>query len=293
LFENFVVDPVKLLRVRYIYEKEMKMLTYVSIIIFVKKEINRMSILKKITIAAMFAFLCINIVTCFFPYQEIDWRHEIEKAGGDIFEDYRYKVIDDAILIIRYNGAGGSVTIPEKIEEIPVKIIGNHAFRETNLTDIFIPSSVFALGSCAFRDNKLVDVTISNNVTFIGMDTFCNNMLTKIIIPENITIIHGGAFSNNKLTHVVIPEGVTKIEQSAFEGNELASIAIPDNVTMIEEYAFLYNKLIRICIGENVDIGIWAFENNKKGFTYVYDKGGKLAGTYTRPNTSSNVWTRQ
>jgi len=243
-------------------------------------------------------FLTSVLIACLYPMPD-HWTMYIEE-GGEIFEDFRYKEIEDEygegtgkIKILRYNGKGGNVIIPEKIDEMPVTVIGLHAFREKNLNSITIPDSIVSIGGGAFCTNKLTHVTIPDNVFHIGQEAFEYNMLAKIVIPENVTEIYVSTFAHNKLTDVVIPTGVTAIGSGAFEDNELANIVIPDSVTRIGNYAFRDNKLIRISIGANVNIDMWAFEDNRKGFTNAYDNGGKKAGTYTRPKTSSNVWTKQ
>ena len=55
------------------------------------------------------------------------------------------------------------------------------------------------------------------------------------------------------------------------------------------------NRLISITIGANLTLnnGTFLFDELDMGdFESVYNDGGKEAGTYTRPNTTS-VWTKQ
>jgi len=65
-------------------------------------------------------------------------------------------------------------------------------------------------------------------------------------------------------------------------------------VTSIGFSAFNGSSLTSITIGANVFFDIVSTHNNLTthfGGSYIY--GGCLAGTYTRPNTSSNVWSMQ
>ena len=41
---------------------------------------------------------------------------------------------------------------------------------------------------------------------------------------------------------------------------------------------------------ENVQLGAYSIDTQ---FLEIYNAGGRKAGTYTRPDTSSNVWIRQ
>jgi hypothetical protein len=61
--------------------------------------------------------------------------------------------------------------------------------------------------------------------------------------------------------------------------------------------------LVEVTIGKNVSLRLYAFSNFvdidgtfathiENGFAETYNNNGKLAGTYTRPDTTSNVWTR-
>jgi len=277
--------------------------------------------MKHLLAFAMLVVFCIVSSSCWIlpcnsgAYDpDICWEDQIEK-GGKIFQDLRYKEDNGTIRIIRYEGKGGAVTIPEKIINKPVTIIGEHAFRQTKLTDIVIPNtvisiedhafennkltdvkipdSIISIGKCAFYNNKLVSVNIPESVTFIGDFAFCSNQLTNIVIPESITSIKTNAFTKNKLISVIIPNSITNIGSYAFSQNQLASIVIPDSVIKIEYGAFSYNPLTSISIGVDVDIGRSLFDLWNDNFTDVYNNGGRQAGTYTRPDTESSVWTRE
>ena len=139
-----------------------------------------------------------------------NWENEIEN-GGEFFIDFRYKIDNGSITILRYNGKGGLVSIPSEIDGIPVTSIGIYSFRETKLTDIIIPDSI----------------------TLIEKGSFYGNQLTSVIIPNRISSIADLTFIYNKLISVVIPNGVTSIGKHAFEWNQLNSVTIPDSVTSL------------------------------------------------------------
>ena len=190
-----------------------------------------------------------------------------------------YRTNNGAITITGYTGSGGAgVTIPDKINDLPVTAIGNSAFFEHRvMTSVTIPNSVTSIGAQAFQEcRKLTSVTIPNSVITIGSDAFsgCAN-LTNITIPENVTIIgmrafddctnltaisvnasnsvyssvDGILFNKDKTTLIqypggktgsyTIPDSVTSIGQGAFECClNLTNITIPNTVTSIGQGAF-------------------------------------------------------
>jgi hypothetical protein len=110
-------------------------------------------------------------------------------------------------------------------------------------------------------------------VSIIDQNVFAGKQLTSVTIPNSVTIIGGGAFCKNQLTIVTIPDSVTIICNSAFSENQLTSVTIGANVTL--DY---YNN---------------GFSAVSMSFDKIYNDGGKVAGTYTRPNTDSNDWAKQ
>jgi len=184
-----------------------------------------------------------------------------------------------------------SVTIPASVD-----FIGEGAFRNNYLTSVTIPASVTSIGKGAFSYNKLESVTILASVDFIGEGAFRNNNLTSVTIPASVIIIAEFAFGYNNLTSVTIPNSVTSIGENAFNNNKLTSVTIPDSVTSIGNGAFAYNPVTSIRLGANVklggnnDNGVLGYGN---GFNGAYNKNGKRAGTYTRPDQNSTIWTRR
>ncbi|MBQ7761404.1 MAG: leucine-rich repeat protein [Clostridia bacterium] len=154
---------------------------------------------------------------------------------------------DNKITIYDYLGNTTSVTIPEKINNLPVTTIGNAVFSGcTNLANIEIPSSVTTIG----------------NYVFSG----CTR-LASIEIPNSVTTIGEGAFYNcRNLESIEIPNGVTTLGEEAFSGcTSLASIEIPSSVTTIGRYAFEdCGSLTIYCEAESEPSGWNSWWNNSK-----------------------------
>jgi acetyltransferase-like isoleucine patch superfamily enzyme len=131
-------------------------------------------------------------------------------------------------------------------------------------------------------------------VTSIGNWAFSYNQLTGvIIIPDSVTSIGDDAFSFNRLTIVIFGNSVTSIGASAFFGNQLTSVTIGNSVTSVGAFAFFGNQLTSVTIGADVTLATGDLSSFGGGLEEAYSAAGKIAGTYTRPDTDSTDWTRQ
>jgi hypothetical protein len=191
----------------------------------------------------------------------------------DVVQDgmtFKYLTEYSGYGVTEYSGTAQNVTIPEKVNGVPITSIYNFAFHENNkpdeqkLTSVTIPNSVTTIGNYAFSSNQLTSVTIPNSVTTIGDSAFSSNQLTSVTIPNSVTTIGDSAFSSNQLTSVTIPNSVTTIGDSAFSFNQLTSVTIPNSVTSIGNSAFSSNQLTSVTIPNSViSIGNYAFSSNK------------------------------
>jgi hypothetical protein len=176
-----------------------------------------------------------------------------------------------------------SVSIPNDVTNIAGAFSGC-----TSLASVSIPNNVTSIGDWAFYDcSSLTSITIPNGVTSIGNGAFVGSGLTSITIPNSVISIGDWAFENcSGLTSVTIPNSVTSIGDGAFSGSGLTSITIPNSVIEIGNYAFSdCSNLTSVTIGANVDSYFGDYD-----FLNAYYNNGKRAGTYTRPNTSSERW---
>ncbi len=154
--------------------------------------------------------------------------------------------------ITSYVGVDAEVTVPSKINDVDVKVIGENAFGDytvaVRITSVVLPEGITTIGKMAFFKNDITTINIPSTVTTIEAEAFVSNQLTSITIPEGVTTIGNYAFAENQLTSITIPESVTTIGDSAFAYNDLTSITIPSSVTTIGNYAFGENPLTEIII---------------------------------------------
>ena len=185
--------------------------------------------------AILFIVLCFLLNSCEGPMgpegpQGPQGGNGDSGSGGISINGHQFEFVSDrtdgigGIRITGYNGAGNSIVIPQEINGIPVRAIGNGAFREKYIFSITIPNSVIIIGNEAFFGNFLTSVTIPNSVTSIGNSAFQNNLLTSVTIPNSVTSIDYRAFQNNLLTSVTIGanttlQNYTNHNDRAFPGN--------------------------------------------------------------------------
>jgi hypothetical protein len=173
---------------------------------------------------------------------------------------YQYNAEISGIEITEYTGTSIRVRIPQMIEDVPVKIIGDRAFSGSGVMEIFIPENVVKIGSWAFSYcTGLTTITLPNQMNAIGSSAFAGcTGLTNITIPDSVIIIGSEAFVNcTNLTSITIPDSVTEIGDRAFAGCGLINIIIPASVVKIGSGAFSYcTGLTSLVYGGEIRAGI-------------------------------------
>ena len=192
--------------------------------------------------------------------------------------DFYYELDGGGAVITGYEGAGGTLVIPDTLGGVPVTSIGAEAFEDyTWLTAVTIPGSVTAIQDGAFCGcTGLTAITIPDGVTAIGEWVFdgCTGLAVitvgasntvyssesgvlfdkaktglircpegkpgSVTIPGSVTDIWDWAFFRcTRLTAVTIPGGVTYIGEGAFSScTGLTGLSIPYSVTVIGSEVF-------------------------------------------------------
>ncbi|MBR6205192.1 MAG: leucine-rich repeat protein [Candidatus Methanomethylophilaceae archaeon] len=139
------------------------------------------------------------------PYATVDgMRYELSFGPGHI-----------GLCLTEYNGDDCSVCIPNVVDGIPVKSVGDYAFANcVSLESLIFGNSLNQIGSYAFYG--------------------CSS-LSVFDLPDALITIKEGAFSMcSGVSYVSFPEGLESVEKNAFDG---LSFYGPDGKTLLNKTA--------------------------------------------------------
>ena len=111
--------------------------------------------------------------------------------------------------LIKYNGTGGDVIIPEKIGDHTVTAIGDHVFSgNMTINKVTLPDTLFFFGESVFSDSSLTEINIPEKVMIIPDGTFNNcTSLKTVDFHDNIAYCsEERAFSN---TAIDVPDTIS------------------------------------------------------------------------------------
>jgi hypothetical protein len=124
--------------------------------------------------------------------------------------DYVVMQLQQGWLLYKYTGRGGDVVIPASLG---ITVIGENAFRGSQITSVVIPEGVTELlGGAFYECRNLRTIMLPSTLRIIGGHSFRDCGFTSIDIPASVTTIGNFAFFNCKnLTEITIPASVTTI----------------------------------------------------------------------------------
>ena len=167
--------------------------------------------------------------------------------------------------IVEYLGNSKEIIIPEKIEGVPVKIIGIFSFIGRSIDKITLPDGVVCIGEYAFCNNKIEKLYLPDSVKSIGEGAFSENQINDLKLGQNIESIGDRAFNKNKIQTLSIPDSVKSIGEGAFSENQINDLKLGQNIELIGDCAFFENKLKEVYLPESIyELGNKAFNSDVK-----------------------------
>lgn len=166
--------------------------------------------------------------------------------------EFDYCNYENGIKFVRYNSKSRNAVIPNSIDGIQMRSIGDRAFYKGIITSVHMPDSVLNISTNAFlRCYDLRKVRLSENIKFIDYSAFAYcTALEKITIPESCLIIRRKAFYECKRLKEILIKGInTHLEEGVFLECDEVIIKCKSG-SMAEEYA-IEHGIKYILIDEN------------------------------------------
>jgi len=184
----------------------------------------------------------------------------VTTARADIF----YTTNGDSLTVTGYVG-GGSVTIPDSVDSMPVVAIGDNAFLSNFVAAVNVPDSVTNIGKHAFEScHFLTNATLGDGVVQIGDNAFYDCFsLRSLTIPDSALSLGVAACAYcPKLARVTLGNNLASLKDYTFyRCASLTDLTVPNSVASIGRSAFQFcGALTNVMLGNSVtNVGDSAF----------------------------------
>ena len=152
-------------------------------------------------------------------------------------------LIEDTTLV-KYIGTSRKVEIPEFITRI-----GENAFANSNITDVYIPAGVKYICARAFTWCEcLSSVAFPEGLELIDDLAFANcTSLEEVHFPASVRCIGESAFhACSSLRKVILGDGIRSVSRRAFDFcTSLTDVALPESVEALNDGAFSHCESLK------------------------------------------------
>ncbi len=201
-------------------------------------------------ISLIFTFLICGIGLAVVVYMALETDR---KASDENFE-YSYNPILRGWIVTEYKGDGKKVEIPEEVDGEKVVVIGEAAFKDSNIKSVVMPDTILTIDREAFYGcQKLKNVKMSAGVKTIEWNSFtlCES-LKEIELPEGLLVIEDGAFYDTGICSFHIPKSLKSIMPGAIatQAPNFSEITVDEENTFfvaVDNVLFTKNMKTLVC----------------------------------------------
>ena len=176
-------------------------------------------------------------------YEESEPAEEVPETEAPAPDAADSDFTIDGTTLLKYNGKGGEVTVPEGIE-----ILEKEAFQYNEVTKVNLPETLKEIGShCFYGCDKLNEITLPASLEGLEEETQVfgsNPALTAFSVAEGnqyYKAVDGVLFTadgktllyypdGRDITEYSIPEGTEKLHEASFGGRYLETLNIPSTL---------------------------------------------------------------
>ena len=129
-----------------------------------------------------------------------------------------------------------------------VTTVGANAFKDWNVTEVSLPSSLEEIGYYAFNQNDFTSVTLPEGLTYIEQYAFqwCNN-LESIVIPASVTAMGSYAIGGYRLSDITVLNPAL----SAYYSGSICVLGATGNSFPFADYnAYAFYKEVKSLVRE-------------------------------------------
>ena len=192
------------------------------------------------------------------------------------------------------------VTIPETVtkdeKEYAVTGISKEAFKNTDITSVYISEGVTDIGDSAFEGcEQLSDVTFGGAYADLGIDCFKNCTSLEVMYVPVVGVIPSGTFAGcTNLGYVELEDGNMIIKEGAFAGcTSLEYIRLPASIQQIytKDFEEMEAILVKGEAGTEKELSIAQKFANKMAFLFEAEDSDSDEETWFTDVNRGNYYT--
>jgi len=221
-----------------------------------------------------------------------------ETPTEQVYYDFQYLEYSDHIEITGLSSdnpetyAFQSIIVPAEIGDLPVTVIGNHAFSDEKISKIQLPEGIQTIEANAFEGCLYLEkVNIPNTVTGIGDYCFqyCRS-LENICIPDSVHTIGVSLFHGClKLETIELSNQMTALPFNIFSFTNVKTITIPEQIESVDYFSLGWCENLKSVTFLNPDCKIT--DDGSVIFNSAYAEKFEFGGViYGYPNSTAQAY---